>query len=95
MSRNASAARGLPPITQAIRAQLKHGRYAASTLYGDGFVAGAIAKAIAMLQPYRQKRLHYIYDADGSGKDNADANPSGIVTARGGSKGCPEKISCH
>jgi hypothetical protein len=71
--------RSVPPvagsIADAVRSQLKHGRYPASALYGDGFVAERIAKALAMLQPYRQKRLHYIYDADGSGKDKADANP--------------------
>ncbi len=56
------------PLAEAIHAatlaQLKHGRYAPSTLYGDGQVAERIAHAIATLQPYVQKRLHYIYDPE-------------------------------
>ena len=35
-----------------------------STLYGDGYVAGRIAESLVMLQPYIQKRLHYIYDEE-------------------------------
>ena len=49
-----------------IEAQLRHGRYAPSTLYGDGRVGGRIAEALAGLTPYVQKRLHYIYDAIGA-----------------------------
>jgi UDP-N-acetylglucosamine 2-epimerase len=49
-------------IEHAIRHQLAHGRYAPSTLYGDGQVAGRIANALASLRPYTQKRLHYIHD---------------------------------
>lgn len=52
-------------IADAIRAQLAHGRYGASTLYGDGHVSGRIADALAGLQPYVQKRLHYIHDGVG------------------------------
>jgi UDP-hydrolysing UDP-N-acetyl-D-glucosamine 2-epimerase len=55
-------------ITAAVRAQLAHGRYQRSTLYGDGKVAARIADALANLRPYVQKRLHYIYDG-------ADGNP--------------------
>lgn len=55
-----------PPLTEAIlaalQAQLAHGRYSASDLYGDGYVAERIAEALVSLQPYAQKRLHYIYD---------------------------------
>ena len=51
-----------PEITAAVRKQLLHGRYAPSTLYGDGHVSKRIADALARLQPYIQKRLHYIYD---------------------------------
>jgi UDP-hydrolysing UDP-N-acetyl-D-glucosamine 2-epimerase len=47
-------------IEPAIRAQLVHGRYKPSTLYGDGFVAQRIAGALATLQPYVQKRLAYV-----------------------------------
>jgi UDP-hydrolysing UDP-N-acetyl-D-glucosamine 2-epimerase len=46
-------------LVAAIRAQLAHGRYAASDLYGDGHVAPRIAAALAELTPYVQKRLYY------------------------------------
>jgi UDP-N-acetylglucosamine 2-epimerase len=49
-------------IVNAIRAQLAHGHYAPSTLYGDGHVAARLADALARLTPYVQKRLHYIVD---------------------------------
>lgn len=49
-------------IQAALTAQLKHGRYAPSTLYGDGRVAERVATALTTLEPYVQKRLHYIYD---------------------------------
>jgi UDP-hydrolysing UDP-N-acetyl-D-glucosamine 2-epimerase len=56
----------VPPETDAIvngiRAQLAHGHYAPSTLYGDGHVAARLADAVARLTPYVQKRLHYIVD---------------------------------
>jgi len=51
-----------PQIISAIDAQLAHGRYAPSPLYGDGRVSGRIAQALARLTPYVQKRLYYIYD---------------------------------
>ncbi len=47
-------------IAAALRAQLAHGRYPPSTLYGDGAVSGRIADALVALQPYVQKRLHYV-----------------------------------
>lgn len=46
-------------ISRAIRAQLAHGRYPASTLYGDGHVAERIALSVAKLSPYVQKRLAF------------------------------------
>jgi UDP-hydrolysing UDP-N-acetyl-D-glucosamine 2-epimerase len=46
-------------VTAAIRQQLTHGRYLASTLYGDGFVAERCAKRLSELVPYVQKHLHY------------------------------------
>lgn len=46
-------------IAAAIRAQLAHGRYAPSSLYGDGHVAPRIAEALATLVPYAQKRLAF------------------------------------
>jgi len=47
-------------ISAAIRRQLRHGRYAPSTLYGDGRVSERIAQALLRISPYRQKRLHYV-----------------------------------
>lgn len=47
-------------VAAAIHAQLRHGRYPESCLYGDGRVAERIAAALARLTPYVQKRLHYI-----------------------------------
>jgi len=56
----------VPPLTEdivtAVRAQLAIGRYAPSSLYGDGYVSERIANGLARLTPYVQKRLHYIYD---------------------------------
>jgi UDP-hydrolysing UDP-N-acetyl-D-glucosamine 2-epimerase len=48
-----------PEILAVIRRQLEHGRYPASTLYGDGKVSARIAGALAGLSPYVQKRLAY------------------------------------
>jgi UDP-hydrolysing UDP-N-acetyl-D-glucosamine 2-epimerase len=54
-------------IALAIQSQIRHGRYQPSTLYGDGQVAERISEALAQLNPYVQKRLHYIHDrANGS-----------------------------
>lgn len=56
-------------IEAAARAHLAHGRYAPSTLYGDGHVSERIAEGLAKLDPYVQKRLHFIYDGrDGDGR---------------------------
>jgi UDP-hydrolysing UDP-N-acetyl-D-glucosamine 2-epimerase len=64
-----------PPLGEAIAAtiqrQLAHGRYAPSALYGDGHVSERIAEALARLEPYAQKRLHYIFDANEDGKSEA------------------------
>lgn len=49
-------------VTQALRNQLAHGRYAPSTLYGDGHVATRVADALESLKPYTQKHLAYVYD---------------------------------
>lgn len=49
-------------ITAAIQNQLTHGRYAPSSLYGDGHVAKRIAEAIENLTPYVQKRLAFAGD---------------------------------
>lgn len=47
-------------ITAAVRAQLAHGRYPPSTLYGDGHVAARLAQALVELAPYVQKTLGYL-----------------------------------
>ncbi len=49
-------------VLRAVRRQLRHGAYEASTLYGDGLVSGRIADGLVGLEPYVQKRLHYIYE---------------------------------
>ena len=49
-------------IEAAVRKHLAHGRYAPSTLYGDGHVSARIAAGLAALTPYIQKRLHFIHD---------------------------------
>lgn len=51
-------------VTSAVRAQLSHGRYAPSELYGDGNVAARVVQALAALTPYVQKRLHYVKEAE-------------------------------
>jgi UDP-hydrolysing UDP-N-acetyl-D-glucosamine 2-epimerase len=56
-------------VAMAIRKQLRHGRYPASTLYGDGNVSARIADALVRVTPYRQKRLHYIYDIQPTGEE--------------------------
>lgn len=55
-------------ILTAVRYQLSHGQYAPSTLYGDGHVSERIAEALATLNPYVQKRLHFISEIDGYGQ---------------------------
>jgi UDP-hydrolysing UDP-N-acetyl-D-glucosamine 2-epimerase len=52
-------------VTRAIQDQLRHGRYAPSTLYGDGAVSLRIASALATLNPYIQKRLHFVHEVNG------------------------------
>lgn len=44
--------------------QLEHGRYAPSTLYGDGYVSERIAESLSTLTPYVQKRLNYVYEKE-------------------------------
>ena len=65
-------------IVSAIKAQLQHGRYAPSTLYGDGFVAERIAQGLARLSPYVQKRLAYDDVHSGNGARPA-APPSSLL----------------
>jgi UDP-hydrolysing UDP-N-acetyl-D-glucosamine 2-epimerase len=49
-------------IVATVRRQMAHGRYAPSTLYGNGQVSETIARSLATLTPYVQKRLHYIHE---------------------------------
>jgi UDP-hydrolysing UDP-N-acetyl-D-glucosamine 2-epimerase len=60
-------------IVAATQAQLAHGRYPASTLYGDGFVSERIADGLARVVPYVQKRLHYL-DKTGLAGEGNDAS---------------------
>jgi UDP-N-acetylglucosamine 2-epimerase len=46
-------------IVATIKKQLAHGRFAPSTLYGDGRVAERIAAALENLTPYLQKQLAF------------------------------------
>jgi len=48
-------------IETALRAQLAHGRYAPSKLYGDGYVAERIAEKLETLEPYLQKHLAFVH----------------------------------
>ena len=48
-------------VAACVRAQLAHGRYAVSTLYGDGHVAERIARGVAAMDIYVQKRLDYVF----------------------------------
>jgi len=70
-------------VAMAIRAQLRHGRYAPSALYGDGNVALRIANAVAGVTPYRQKRLHYIYDLPGESAYASAGNHNGAGRLQG------------
>jgi UDP-hydrolysing UDP-N-acetyl-D-glucosamine 2-epimerase len=47
------------PILDSIHKQLKHGRYSASHLYGDGKSSERIAKKLLAIKPFVQKKLNY------------------------------------
>jgi UDP-hydrolysing UDP-N-acetyl-D-glucosamine 2-epimerase len=70
-------------ISAAISTQMEHGRYDPCTLYGDGYVAERIASELATLTPYKQKRLHYIYDSETS--DASISNRDGTRRLEGNS----------
>lgn len=70
-------------VALAIRNQLRHGRYPASALYGDGHVSARIADAVARVTPYRQKRLHYIYDTAGENAYAGAGNHNGAGRLQG------------
>jgi GDP/UDP-N,N'-diacetylbacillosamine 2-epimerase (hydrolysing) len=59
-------------IVRAIQVQLSHGRYAPSTLYGDGHVSERIARSLVRVKPYRQKRLHYVSETTTKGSPSND-----------------------
>ncbi|MGQ0778589.1 MAG: UDP-N-acetylglucosamine 2-epimerase [Pseudonocardiales bacterium] len=46
-------------IAEAVRAQIAHGRYERSHLFGDGTTGRKIADVLATVNPPVQKRLHY------------------------------------
>jgi hypothetical protein len=46
-------------IAEAIRAQIAHGRYERSELFGSGTAGRDIADVLATVNPPVQKRLHY------------------------------------
>jgi UDP-N-acetylglucosamine 2-epimerase len=76
-------------IARAIRQQHRHGRYAPSTLYGDGHVSERIAEALVRVTPYRQKRLHYVYETPGFGRESEYAgagNHNGAGRLQGNSE---------
>jgi len=47
-------------IIDAVKQSLAHGRYPASTLYGDGHVSERIARALEEFRPYLQKKLAFV-----------------------------------
>lgn len=47
-------------ILAALKFQVAHGRYEASPLYGEPGVAVRIARKLVELEPYSQKKLHYV-----------------------------------
>jgi UDP-hydrolysing UDP-N-acetyl-D-glucosamine 2-epimerase len=49
-------------IVEALKLQLQHGRYAPSSLYGDGYVSERIAAALVNLRPFVQKSLAYVQE---------------------------------
>lgn len=63
-------------IYTAVAAQLAHGRYSPSSLYGDGHVSERIAEALRRMGLYVQKRLHYIYDTERSESKSETASVS-------------------
>jgi UDP-hydrolysing UDP-N-acetyl-D-glucosamine 2-epimerase len=51
-------------ILQGIQHQLAHGAYASNRLYGEGDAGQKIAKTLTQIDPYVQKRLHYIHQVE-------------------------------
>ncbi len=65
-------------IASALEAQLAHGRYEASTLYGDGDVARRIAERLAELTPYVQKSLFYVNEGLATANAKGVDAPAGV-----------------
>lgn len=76
-------------IFRATLLQIEHGRYAPSSLYGDGTVSERLAESLTRLRPYTQKRLHYIFDEATAGP-NGHAN-LGHYHREGRLEGNPEQ----
>ncbi len=70
-------------IVARIRQRLDHGRYAPSTLYGDGTVAPRVAEGLATLKPYVQKRLYFVKEEAALNKENGHAGTWDRDGARG------------
>ncbi len=55
----------VPPVStevvNAVRGQLQHGRYAPSSLYGNGTASAQIVEKLKTFVPYRQKMLQYVF----------------------------------
>jgi UDP-hydrolysing UDP-N-acetyl-D-glucosamine 2-epimerase len=77
-------------IAAAIRAQVAHGQYLPSALYGNGQVADRISEALASITPYVQKRLHYIYDG-ANGANSATDLSQELSEKRPGESGTSNK----
>lgn len=60
----------VPPVSteiiKAVSYQLHHGRYAPSTLYGNGTASEQIVEKLKLFKPYKQKILQYVYDHERS-----------------------------
>ena len=74
-------------IYEAATSQLRVGRYAPSALYGDGFVSERIAQALTEIEPYVQKRLHYIHDfSEGAGDFARDGYETTVSKSSAGER---------
>lgn len=80
-------------LCRVIDAQLQHGPYEPSTLYGDGSVAERIADALALLSPYIQKQLHYVQEGDriGPGRESNEPASTWNHHSPGGIQGHPSE----
>jgi UDP-N-acetylglucosamine 2-epimerase len=47
-------------ICLGIKSQLEHGRFAPSSVYGDGFVSERVVAGLKNLRHYTQKQLNYV-----------------------------------